>query len=69
MADLESVIKGLEEIIDYFFDIYRNDTDGYKCDKAQEHSNAAIDAISLLKKQQKLIDEITQRRANNGAFD
>ena len=27
------------------------------------------DAISLLKKQQKLIDDITQRRANNGAFD
>lgn len=27
------------------------------------------DAISLLKEQQKLIDEITQRRANNGAFD
>lgn len=27
------------------------------------------DAIALLKEQQKLIDEITQRRANNGAFD
>lgn len=25
--------------------------------------------IELLKEQQKLIDEITQRRANNGAFD
>lgn len=29
----------------------------------------ASDALSLLKEQQKLIDEITQRRANNGAFD
>ena len=29
----------------------------------------ARDALELLKEQQKLIDEITQRRANNGAFD
>lgn len=27
------------------------------------------DALALLKEQQKLIDEITQRRANDGAFD
>lgn len=27
------------------------------------------DAIALIKEQQRLIDEITQRRANNGAFD
>lgn len=27
------------------------------------------DALELLKEQQKLIDDITQRRANNGAFD
>ena len=27
------------------------------------------DALELLKEQQKLIDEITLRRANNGAFD
>ena len=27
------------------------------------------DAIALLKKQQKLIDDIMQRRANNGDFD
>ena len=27
------------------------------------------DALALLKEQQKLIDDITQRRANNGAFD
>ena len=29
----------------------------------------AREALDLLKKQQKLIDEITQRRANDGAFD
>lgn len=27
------------------------------------------DALAMLKQQQKLIDEITQRRANNGEFD
>ena len=27
------------------------------------------DALELLKEQQKLIDDITQRRVNNGAFD
>ncbi len=27
------------------------------------------DALDLIKEQQKLIDEITQRRTNNGAFD
>ena len=69
MPGKENVIKGLEGMIDYFFDIYRNDTDSYKCEKAQEYFDVAIDAISLLKEQQKLIDEITQRRANNGAFD
>ena len=49
MADIEKVIKGLEEISDHFFDIYRNDTDSYKCAKAQEYSDVAIDAIAMLK--------------------
>ena len=29
----------------------------------------AEEIVELLKEQQKLIDDITQRRANNGAFD
>ena len=49
MPDMEKVIKGLEEISDYFFDIYRNDTDSYKCEKAQEYSDVAIDALAMLK--------------------
>lgn len=53
--DREKVIKELEEISDYFFDIYRNDTDSYKCEKAQEYSDVAIDAIALLKEQQNLL--------------
>lgn len=55
MIDKKRVIKGLEEISDYFFDIYRNDTDSYKCAKAQEYSDCAIDAIALLKEQGKEI--------------
>ena len=51
MPDRENVIKGLEAISDYFFDIYRNDTDSYKCAKAQEYSDCAIDALALLKEQ------------------
>lgn len=50
--DREKVIKGLVEIIDYFFDIYRNDTDSYKCEKAQEYYDVAIDAIALLNEQE-----------------
>ena len=44
-------------MIDYFFDIYRNDTDSYKCAKAQEYSDCAIDAIALLKEQDSLLKE------------
>lgn len=55
MADREKVIKGLEGIIDYFFDIYRKDTDSYKCAKAQEYSDCAIDAIALLKEQKAMV--------------
>lgn len=53
--DRENVLKVLEEISDYFFDIYRNDTDSYKCEKAQEYSDCAIDAISMLKEQKSVV--------------
>ena len=56
--DREKVIKGLEEISDHFFDIYRNDTDSYKCEKAQEYSYVVIDAIAMLKKQEPVEPEI-----------
>ena len=51
MPDLEKVIKGLEEASDYFYDVYRNGTDSYECEKAQEYSDAVIEAIALLKEQ------------------
>ena len=47
--DKDKVIKELEEISDYFFDIYRNEKNGYS--PAQEYCNAAEDAITLLKEQ------------------
>ena len=56
--DMENVIKGLEEISDYFFDIYRNDTDSYKCENAQEYSDVAIDALVILKEQQERIETL-----------
>jgi hypothetical protein len=69
--DREKVIKGLEtcsqKTVLYVCGQcpYNNDdSDTYDCTQALSE-----DALALLKEQQKLIDEITQRRANNGAFD
>ena len=58
MTDRKKVIIGLEGITDYFFDICRNDTDSYNCAKAQEYSDVAIDAISLLKEQEAVKPEL-----------
>jgi len=65
MPDSEKVIKGLEGIIDYFFNIYRNDTDSYKCAKAQEYSDCAIDAIAILKEQEEQVKQWTKEIAEN----
>lgn len=66
MIDREKVLTGLECLI----------TDEVPCkecpyDKKRSYciKSIAIDAKRLIEEQQKLIDEITQRRANNGAFD
>ena len=40
-----------------------------QCEDLLCREDLMADALALLKEQQKLIDEITQRRANNGAFD
>ena len=66
MTDMENVIKWLEEISDYFFDIYRNDTDSYKCEMALQRSDAAIDAIAMLKEQKGLMLSLEQSNAANG---
>lgn len=68
--DREKVMKGLEcctkgnicvSECPYFGDVQMIDG---KCITMSQ-----ADALALLKEQQQLIDEITQRRANNGAFD
>lgn len=57
--------KIVETAIDTLNDFFHEDE--------REHEMSLCEAwdivYSLLKEQQKLIDEITQRRANNGAFD
>ena len=64
---LEKVIKGLEHC---------SSSNGCKgCPYSKNWSKHVCsvvcirDAIALLKEQQKLIDDITQRRINNGEFD
>lgn len=68
--DMEKVIKGLECCIGQFpgEDYCKTCTyQPYRFGKCK--ADAITDALAMLKEQQKLIDEITQRRANNGAFD
>ena len=70
MTDREKVIKGLEACAG-------TNTDGtadcvLECPYKGSFcciDRLMYDALDLLKEQQKLIDDITQRRANNGAFD
>ena len=67
--DKVKVIKGLEICAERFCGedcpyYRRSPTIGGICTTA-----LLKDALALLREQQKLIDKITQRRANNGAFD
>lgn len=57
----EYIVKKLQEALE------KAENDG--CFYAEIRRPIVFDAIALLKEQQKLIDDITQRRANNGAFD
>ena len=65
-----------EEVIDHLLIIRTWNEVGkaYAYDEMDKKEKAKTvewidDALELLKEQQKLIDEITQRRVNNGAFD
>ncbi len=64
----QKVIKGLESLRD-ICNAKSNMAIGKGKVAWAGYANAADDAIALLKEQQKLIDEIMKRRANNGAFD
>ena len=67
MADREKVLDGLM--------CHSECEQGFDCDICGYQGSGdcsdrlAKDALDLIKEQLKLIDEITQRRANNGAFD
>lgn len=72
MIDREKVIKGLERCKLYNkvnCDKCPYDYNGRGNGKSECTAELASDALALMKEQQKLIDEITQRRVNNGAFD
>jgi len=62
MPDREKVIKGLCDAIGIIHGYIPKRYWGYG-------EQACRDAIDLLKEQKNLIDDITQRRANNGEFD
>ena len=64
MIDMEKVVNGLRHCLHYNGSCLDCPYDGPNC-----QNDVLNDAISLLKKQQKLIDDIAQRRANNGTFD
>lgn len=71
MIDREKVKKGLYQHCECsMFDrcsecpYYEVADEPFQCRDA-----LLMDALAMLKEQQQLIDEITQRRANNGAFD
>lgn len=80
MADREKVIAWLTEISLRPCDFTRDDFDAVETERLANDAIEIVedaeifckqrnDALALLNEQQKLIDEITQRRANNGAFD
>lgn len=75
MSDTEKVIKGLDCCAKWM-----DEGDCEACDSCPYHPEYSDfdhncvgkvnnDAIVIIKKQQELIDEMTKRRMNNGAFD
>ena len=72
MTNKEKVIKGLECCAAMSGDECRKCPYGHEClnaDLPYGMPHLAADALAVIKEQQQLIDEITQRRMNNGAFD
>ena len=78
--DREKVIAWLTEISLRPCDFTRDDYDAYETERLANDAIEIVndaeifcrqrnDALSLLKEQQKLIDDLTKRRMDNGAFD
>ena len=55
MDDREKVIKGLEEISDYFFSVYHHSKDREEINKAKDRCDAVEDALALLKEQEDMV--------------
>ena len=68
-VDRETVITHLQIIHTWASFARERDLQFFTAKHLEDMATWADEAIALLKEQQKLIDEITQRRANNGAFD
>ena len=49
---MEKVIKGLREISDYFFNMYRLSTESYETAKAKDRCDIIEDAIYMLKERE-----------------
>lgn len=52
MIDRKKVVKGLEEISDYFFSVYHHSKDREEINKAKDRCDAVEDALALLKEQE-----------------
>ena len=52
MPDRDKVIKGLEEISDYFFSVYYHSEDRKETNRAKDMRDTAEDALALLKEQE-----------------
>ena len=67
--DRESVITHLQIIHTWAEFARERDLQYFTAKHLEDIAQWADDAIAMLKKQQRLIDEIMQRRSNNGEFD
>lgn len=59
MIEREKVIKRLEEISDYFFNVYHRSKDREEINKAKDRCDAVEDAIALLKEQEPMMVRLT----------
>ena len=55
MTDKENLKIGLEEVSDFFFEMYRKETDEYKAAKAKEYCDIAEEALAALKEQPEIV--------------
>ena len=66
MIDKENLKIGLEEVSDFFFEMYRKETNEYKATKAKEYCDIAEDVLALLEEQKAKSPVV---REKNGYWD